>query len=222
MHKTLTESREDYLEAIAELIAVNGHAHTKEIARKLNVKMPSVTAALHQLQDMGYIVYNSHYPVQLTPAGQLLADSVIRRHRVLKTFFSDILGLNPEKASETACRLEHAVDEETISRFIIFSEAIGHRQDAKALQVYLTEAMSLVDQGESAGFCVLSELAPGSSGTVEKFGRNIAPGANTIVALHDQVTLEKVSLDRSIYTVKTSGGSVDIPLDIAENIWVKK
>ena len=222
MPKTLTESREDYLEAIAELIAVNGHAHTKEIARKLNVKMPSVTGALHQLQDLGYIVYNSHYPVQLTIAGQKLADSVIRRHRVLKKFFSDILGLNPEKASETACRLEHSVDEETISRFIIFSEAIEHRQDAKALQIYLTEAMSLVDQGESAEFCVLSELAPGDSGTVEKFGRNIAPGTDTKVAIRDQVTLEKVSLDRSIYTVKTSVSSVDIPLGIAENIWVKK
>ena len=42
----LTESLEDYLEAIAELIEVEGHAHAKEIAAKLNVKMPSVTGAL--------------------------------------------------------------------------------------------------------------------------------------------------------------------------------
>ena len=41
----LTESLEDYLEAIAELIEVEGHAHAKEIAAKLNVKMPSVTGA---------------------------------------------------------------------------------------------------------------------------------------------------------------------------------
>ncbi|MBP5586310.1 MAG: hypothetical protein J6Y92_08165, partial [Lentisphaeria bacterium] len=46
----LTESLEDYLEAIAELIAVEGHAHAKEIAAKLNVKMPSVTGALRQLE----------------------------------------------------------------------------------------------------------------------------------------------------------------------------
>ena len=38
----LTASLEDYLEAIAELISCEGHAHTKEIAKKLNVKMPSV------------------------------------------------------------------------------------------------------------------------------------------------------------------------------------
>ena len=57
----LSESMEDYLEAIAELIAVDGHAHTKEIAQKLNVKMPSVTGALRQLEQQGYIVYNTHY-----------------------------------------------------------------------------------------------------------------------------------------------------------------
>lgn len=222
MSKILTESREDYLEAIAELIAVNGHAHTKEIARKLNVKMPSVTSALHQLQEMGYIIYNSHYPVILTASGKALADSVIRRHQVLKKFFSDILGLNPDKASETACRIEHSVDEETISRFILFSEAIGHRQDAKALQVYLTEAISIADQGERNRFCVLSELAPGESGIVEKFGRNIVSPDDIGIALHETLTLEKISLDHSCYTVKTSGKALDIPLGIAENIWIKK
>ena len=39
----LSESLEDYLEAIAELIMVEGHAHTKRIAEKLDVKMPSGT-----------------------------------------------------------------------------------------------------------------------------------------------------------------------------------
>ena len=47
----LSESLEDYLEAIAELIVVEGHAHTKDIARKLDVKMPSVTGAIRQLKE---------------------------------------------------------------------------------------------------------------------------------------------------------------------------
>ena len=89
----LSESLEDYLEAISELIAIEGHAHTKEIAEKLNVKMPSVTAALRQLDKMGCIVYNTHYPVQLTAVGKEIADQVVRRHRILKKFFGDILGL---------------------------------------------------------------------------------------------------------------------------------
>lgn len=218
----LSESLEDYLEAISELIAVNGHAHTKEIAERLSVKMPSVTAALRQLDKTGCIVYNTHYPVQLTPMGKELADQVVRRHRVLKKFFGGILGLNPEKASETACRLEHAVDEETIERFILFSEAIANRSDAKALQIYLTEAMSLLSEANFRQFCVLSELPPGESGKVEKFSRNIPDPETVGLALHDTFTMRGISLDKTACRLNSAGKDISIPLQVAENIWVRR
>ena len=86
---------EDYLEAIAELIAVDGHAHTKEIAQKLNVKMPSVTGALRQLVQLGYIVYNTHYPVQLTEEGKRAAEQVRKRAAVAVELAGN--GLSPEE-----------------------------------------------------------------------------------------------------------------------------
>lgn len=218
----LSESLEDYLEAISELIAVNGHAHTKEIAEKLNVKMPSVTAALRQLDKIGCIVYNTHYPVQLTPMGKELADEVVRRHRVLKNFFGGILGLDPEKASETACRLEHAVDEETIERFILFSEAIENRSDAKSLQIYLTEALSMLREENFRQLCVLSELPPGESGTVEKFGRNISAPDTAGLSLGDRFTIRGISLDKTVFRLVSAGKEISIPLQIAENIWVRR
>ena len=52
MTKKLSASLEDYLEAIAELCAAEGHAHSKEIAQKLSVKMPSVTK---QHRSFGYL-----------------------------------------------------------------------------------------------------------------------------------------------------------------------
>ena len=218
----LSESLEDYLEAISELIAVDGHAHTKEIAERLNVKMPSVTAALRQLDKMGCIVYNTHYPVQLTARGKELADEVVRRHRVLKNFFGGILGLDPERASETACRLEHAVDEETIERFILFSEAIEKRSDARSLQIYLTEAMSLLNEENFRQLCVLSELPPGESAAVEKFGRNISDPETIGLALHDTFTMRGVSLDKTACRLTSAGREISIPLPVAENIWVRR
>lgn len=211
----LTESLEDYLEAIAELIAVEGHAHAKEIAAKLNVKMPSVTGALRQLEKMGCIVYNTHYPVQLTEKGREIAEDVIHHHGVLKKFFSEILGLPLEKASETACRLEHLIDCDTIARFVLFSEAIGKRTDARALQTYLTEALSMPD------FKVLSDCAPGEKAVVEKFGRNLAPDAVPRLKPGDTVTVEGFSLDRSSVRVTVNGKTLDIPTPQAENIWVR-
>jgi len=213
----LTESLEDYLEAIAELIAVEGHAHAKEIAAKLNVKMPSVTGALRQLEKMGFIVYNTHYPVQLTDKGREIAEDVIHHHAVLKKFFSEILGLPLEKASDTACRLEHLIDCDTIGRFILFSEAIAKRTDARALQTYLTEAMS------QPGLAVLSDCKPGEKAVVEKFGRNLAPDAVAGLNIKpgDDLTVEGFSLDRSAVRVSTAGKTLDIPTVLAENIWCR-
>ena len=215
MTTQLTESLEDYLEAIAELIAVEGHAHAKEIAAKLNVKMPSVTGALRQLEKMGCIVYNTHYPVQLTEKGRIIAEDVIHHHGVLKKFFSEILGLPLEKASETACRLEHIVDCDTISRFILFSEAIAKRSDARALQTYLTEALAQPD------LKVLSDCVPGERVTVEKFGRNLAPDAVTGLRTGDDATVEGFSLDRSAVRITRDGQQLSIGISAAENIWVR-
>ena len=215
MAEQLTESLEDYLEAIAELIEVEGHAHAKEIAAKLNVKMPSVTGALRQLEKMGCIHYNTHYPVQLTEKGRLIAEDVMHRHGVLKRFFSEILGLPLEKASETACRLEHIVDADTIRRFVLFSEAIGKRTDARALQTYLTEALSMPD------LKVLSDCEPGSRVVVEKNGRNISPDAVPGLKPGDAVTVEGFSLDRSAIRVTVSGSTIEVPTPLAENIWVR-
>ena len=211
----LTESLEDYLEAIAELIEVEGHAHAKEIAAKLNVKMPSVTGALRQLEKMDCIVYNTHYPVQLTEKGRLIAHDVIRRHGILKRFFSEILGLPQDKASETACRLEHIVDADTIRRFVLFSEAIGKRTDARALQVYLTEALARPE------LKVLSECVPGEKAVAEKFGRNIEPDAEMPLKPGDEMTVEGFSLDRSAIRVTVAGGTFHVPTSLAENIWVR-
>lgn len=221
MPRQLSESLEDYLEAIAELIAVEGHAHTKGIAEKLNVKMPSVTGALRQLEKLNYIIYNTHYPVVLTAEGKAVADEVMRRHRVLKSFFSDILGLPLEIASETACRIEHVVDENAIRRFVLFTEAIGSRDDARKLQTYLTEAMAHFDDETTRDFTVLSALNPGERARVAKAGRNIA-GEKLPVAIGDEVTLEGISLDRTRFRVSVAGKRREVPVSVAENLYVVK
>ena len=216
----LSESMEDYLEAIAELIAVEGHAHTKEIADKLNVKMPSVTGALRQLEQMGYIIYNTHYPVQLTRAGREIAERIVYRHSVLKQFFSRILGLPLQKADDTACRLEHAVDDDTISRFILFSEAIGTRRDAGEIQIYLTEAMHFLGDNDSDRICVLSRLPLDTPASVKLIGRNIR--GEDCPAEGSGVVLKSISLDHTVFTVESDGKIIDLPARVAENLWVKR
>ena len=110
MTPDLTASQEDYLEAIKELIdeGDHGHAHTSDIARRLKVKMPSVTTALGVLRRAGLLNYDTSRPVTLTAEGEREALRVIRRHRVLAWFFQGVLGLDETSASETAFPLRTA------------------------------------------------------------------------------------------------------------------
>ena len=219
MSQRLTASLEDYLEAIAELTATEGHAHTKEIARKLDVKMPSVTGALRQLEKLGYIIYNAHYPVELTPMGRSVAEEVVRRHGILKDFFGKILGLSPEKASQTACHLEHVVDSDIIERFVLFSKAIEFRSDAKQLQIYLSEAVSLLGDENASGAMVLSDMGTGMAASIYKIGRNVKDKKDLPLVAGDSVTVQGISLDKTSIRIKKDGEEINIPLETAENIW---
>ena len=113
----VTASLEDYLEAIRALIASHGHAHTRDIAGRLGVKMPSVTRALQLLAKQGHIVYRKNYPILLTASGEEIAEEVQRRHSFLEGFFRDQLGLEEGKASRMACKIEHIVDFDTMARW---------------------------------------------------------------------------------------------------------
>lgn len=222
MAKKLSASLEDYLEAIAELSESEGHAHTKEIADKLGVKMPSVTEALRQLTETEYVVYRAHQPVELTPAGKAVANEIILRHKVLKRFFTQILGLTPAKAADTACHLEHVVDVDTISRFVIFSDAISERSDAVSLQVYLTEAMSNLEKEDADKYCTLKDLAVDETAVIDRFSRNLDAAAGPGVLPGDQVTCCGVSLDKSRLKFQVGDKTVELPLNVAENIWCKR
>ncbi|MBE6384154.1 MAG: metal-dependent transcriptional regulator [Lentisphaerae bacterium] len=222
MAKKLSASLEDYLEAIAELSATEGHAHTKEIADKLGVKMPSVTEALRQLTETGCVIYQAHQPVQLTDTGRAVANEIVLRHQVLKRFFTEILGLTPAKAADTACHLEHVVDVDTISRFVIFSDAISARSDARALQIHLTEAMSNLEKEDSEKYCTLKELTADETAVIDRFSRNLADPGQYGLQPGDVVTLNGVSLDKSVFRVSCRGNLLELPVTAAENIWCKR
>jgi DtxR family Mn-dependent transcriptional regulator len=122
MSQALSASLEDYLEAIFNLSKANDEVHVKAIAEEVGVKMPSVTGALHKLNERKLVDYRPYETVQLTAEGHRIAEEVGRRHSVLTVFFSDVLGLAPAVAEENACRMEHAVDDEALERLTWYVE----------------------------------------------------------------------------------------------------
>ena len=122
--KPLTPAMEDYLEAIFNLSREKRAIRVKDIAKRLNVKMPTVTSMLNTLGDREFIDYQKYEYIELTRKGQRVVKEINRRHCVLRGFLTSILKIKPKKADEEACKMEHGVSSSTLNRFVEFMEFI--------------------------------------------------------------------------------------------------
>ncbi len=121
----LSRSAEDYLEAVGHLCRESGCAQVGDIATRLGVRKPSVTAAMRQLAALGLVEYRQYAPIHLTERGQRYADEVISAHGTLRRFLIEAAGLTPQRADEAACQMEHVLTYEEI-------DAIARRLAARA------------------------------------------------------------------------------------------
>lgn len=115
---------EDYLEAVLALRAERDVVRVTDLADELGVAKPTVSAALKKLVEAGYVEHATYGHVKLTDRGRDYARNVLRRHRLLRRFFADILGVDPETAADDACRAEHHVSRLTLERLTRFIEFI--------------------------------------------------------------------------------------------------
>ena len=112
----LTEPVEDYLKAIYELETRFGAAATSEVANALQVAPASVTGMIRRLASQGYLDHVPYRGVQLTSLGRRAALRTIRRHRILESYLTSVLGYAWDRVHDEAERLEHAASDELIDR----------------------------------------------------------------------------------------------------------
>ena len=110
----IRESAEDYLEAILILRQQNGNVRAIDIANHLGYSRPSVSIAMKNLRENGYINVSADSLITLTEQGAAVAERVYERHRVLTEFFSR-LGVAEDIAKADACRIEHDLSPETFA-----------------------------------------------------------------------------------------------------------
>lgn len=124
----LTVANEDYLECMVRLEqeGVQGEGiRSVDIAQQLNVSKASVNKAVTVLKEQG-LVEQSHYgKVVLTEPGRELGQAVWYRHRLLRTFLVQELGVEFERADAEACMMEHALSEDTMCRWLNYLENQG-------------------------------------------------------------------------------------------------
>lgn len=111
-----TELIEDYVEAIADLIAENDEARVVDLSRRFGVSHATVSRAVGRLQRDGYVATDPPRPIRLTGKGRTLADESRRRHEVVLDFFL-WLGVDPGAAEIDAEGVEHHVGPRTLEIF---------------------------------------------------------------------------------------------------------
>jgi DtxR family Mn-dependent transcriptional regulator len=120
----LSESLEDYLEAIYHLERDARVARAADIAARLGVSRPSVTGALKALAERGLVHYAPYSNITLTTEGRRTAAAVARRHAILKDFLENVLSLPPQEAERAACRMEHVLEKPVMNRFLDFARFV--------------------------------------------------------------------------------------------------
>src|SRR6185503_19566811 len=113
MQTAPSQTAEDYLERIHELIEQKGYARVVDIASSLKVKQASVTSMVQKLAEAGYLKYEKYRGLILTEQGRGVAREIQSRHETLSRFFS-LFGLDAETQRQDIEGIEHHLSPATV------------------------------------------------------------------------------------------------------------
>ena len=111
----LYASGEDYLEAVLVLQRKQGMVRSVDLARHMGFSKPSISHAVGVLKNGGFLTMDEDYCLHLTEVGREIAEKIYERHR----FFTEQLvaaGVDLETAEQEACRMEHAISEDSFQK----------------------------------------------------------------------------------------------------------
>lgn len=110
-----TETAEDYVEAVSDLVHRNGECRVKDLAQHMGVTHVTVTRIISRLQEEGLVQTEPYRPVRLTASGEKLAATSRRRHETVLAFLL-ALGVPRADAERDTEGIEHHVGESTLER----------------------------------------------------------------------------------------------------------
>jgi len=111
----IRESAENYLETILVLYKKNGRVRSIDIANELGYSKPSISYAMKQFRENGYVEVDELGYISLTEQGKSIAERMYERHGILSEYLMSI-GVSEEVAAEDACRIEHVISDESFEK----------------------------------------------------------------------------------------------------------
>lgn len=121
---TINESAENYLETILILSKRLPVVRSVDISVEMNFKKSSVSVAMKNLRENGYITVSDAGFITLTPSGLEIANMIYERHTFLSKWLIS-LGIDEQTAAEDACRMEHVISPESFQAIKNYVEKSG-------------------------------------------------------------------------------------------------
>lgn len=144
----LYESAENYLENILILKQRTGFVRSVDLAMEMNFSKPSVSRAVHLLEDQQLIIIGDGGGIELTDAGQKIAENIYERHIFLTKYLMSI-GVDETTASEDACRMEHVLSPASYEAMKVHAETCAaHNIKVTEKGIFLFNKNRIMDDGQ--------------------------------------------------------------------------
>ncbi len=112
----IRESGEMYLETILILRKKQEIVRAIDVANERKFSKPSVSRAINVLKEKGLVIVEKNGNLLLTSEGEKLAKTIYERHKIITRYLVDVLGVSQSTAEDDACRIEHVISDETITK----------------------------------------------------------------------------------------------------------
>ncbi|MEO6497129.1 MAG: metal-dependent transcriptional regulator [Solirubrobacteraceae bacterium] len=207
----VTVAEEEYLQTLFWLHEAGLQMTGANVARAMQLSAPTVHEMVGRLEKDGYITRAGDKTISFTESGREHAEGIVRRHRLIERFLTDVLGIPWDEVHEEAERLEHAMSPVLEERMLA---AIG---DAKTCP-----HGHPIEAGARIEGAPLADVAPGATLTVLRFENE---AEDLLHLLKDtgiepgmEATLESADSDEVV--ISAGGRSLRLNRSIAETVSV--
>lgn len=213
-------TEENYLKVIHRLSeATSEDISTNAVAELMQTKAASVTDMLRKLADKGWVNYQKYQGVRLSPAGEKIALSIVRKHRLWEVFLVDKMGFNWDEVHEIAEQLEHIESDELVQKldaYLGFPKTDPHGDPIPNKEGILPELAYLHLSDIKAGkSCILMGVAQDSAVFLQLLTKlHLSLGAKLAI-------IEINEFDRSVFVSINDTEPIFISHEVAKNILVK-
>jgi DtxR family Mn-dependent transcriptional regulator len=233
----ISESLEDYLETIHDLVRDKKVARVKDIARTRNVSMASVSTAMRRLADLGLVDYTQREFIAMTEKGEGVVRRIVARHQLLRRFLTAFLQVDAEIADKDACQIEHHVSDQTVDRLVRLLEFLETCPDGRqALEAFQGCREVNPEFGDCDELCLrraqrvrelvtrpLRDLQPGERGLIAKI-KAVGALRQRLIDMgllpHTEVAVERVAPTGDPMWIRIRGFNLSLRKDEAQGILV--